>query len=699
MHRAFAGCSLLFVLFLATTHDVPAQEVTQLQQGVPIERSIAPGQTHLYTINLEEGQFLQLVVAQRGIDVIIHVTDPNRKNLGDFDSPNGDSGPENVSFAAATSGVYVIRVNPLNQGEDLEPGKYEIKIVELRQATDQELSAVSDQEELKAKAVALVKEALLTIPQIRSISIRIHAQLQAGGLLWTTDEKAASKLMSDAVASLKEYIAGIDLGDPDSATDFQSATILRYELIQALAPHDPEMALSFLRSTRIVPESEGDDRGGRAQEDQIELSLADQIAARDPKRAFQIAQESLKTRLSSNLFPTVMRLRTSEPELARKLSRDIVAKLQDEKIIANREALELALSLARATRNPTRRRQGVAPREGAEVSLLSDQELRDILQKILHEALAYSTSSTASNWNGRDVAITALSGLKEFSQDLERFVPGSSAALDKRLAEMRPAADPRRATWEKLQNTLNNAPLDTVPDSINRAPAEVRDQLFQQLAERTAAAGDLVRAKQILTETLSNPWQRRQALNNLEQQFIHQSVAKGRIEDALRSVATLRPAKARATVIGQIAGQIGPGRKQAAALNLLEQARSLLNESPVAEDQEEMYALLELAGAFARYDSKRAFEILEPLIDQFNEINDAARKLSGFGQESYSEGELILHNGNTMANMVTQINKALSAVSSTNFERTKAAIARIQAPEVRLVANIEVSRQILQRLP
>ncbi|PYS32201.1 MAG: hypothetical protein DMF75_12690 [Acidobacteria bacterium] len=44
---------------------------TVLQIGTPIERALIAGQSHRYTINLEEDQIAQIVVDQRGIDVIV----------------------------------------------------------------------------------------------------------------------------------------------------------------------------------------------------------------------------------------------------------------------------------------------------------------------------------------------------------------------------------------------------------------------------------------------------------------------------------------------------------------------------------------------------------------------------------------------------------------------------------------------------
>src|SRR5260370_35416105 len=85
-----------------------------LQVGIPVERTIASGQAHSFTVNLEADQFLRLVVDQRGVDVVVRGFSPAGKNLGEFDSPNGTEGPENVSFVAATTGVYRISAAPLH---------------------------------------------------------------------------------------------------------------------------------------------------------------------------------------------------------------------------------------------------------------------------------------------------------------------------------------------------------------------------------------------------------------------------------------------------------------------------------------------------------------------------------------------------------------------------------------------------------
>ena len=78
---------VLFLLPLATCVflNVNAQGPTTLQVGTPIERTLGPSQSQDFTITVEENTFVQLVVEQRGIDVIVRVLSPEGKTIGEFD--------------------------------------------------------------------------------------------------------------------------------------------------------------------------------------------------------------------------------------------------------------------------------------------------------------------------------------------------------------------------------------------------------------------------------------------------------------------------------------------------------------------------------------------------------------------------------------------------------------------------------------
>ena len=107
--------ALILVCFVSSPLAATAQKATgTLQPGTPVERQLGPGQTHDFVVNLEENNLIQLVVEQQGIDVIVKVFSPSGKVIGEYDSPNGNDGPEHVSFVAAAAGSHRISLSPLD---------------------------------------------------------------------------------------------------------------------------------------------------------------------------------------------------------------------------------------------------------------------------------------------------------------------------------------------------------------------------------------------------------------------------------------------------------------------------------------------------------------------------------------------------------------------------------------------------------
>lgn len=689
---------ILLLLFFALLSNAGRAQIqigggNTLQPGILIERTLATGQVHSYGVSLEQDQLLQLVVEQRGIDVVVRVFSPAGKRLGEFDSPNGTEGPENVSVIAEAAGAYRIEVAPLG-GYENPSGRYEIKIVELRKATEQELRAARNQDVAKTKGLALLIRATEAFQGLHP-ETRAHFQIEAAQLLWSPDEKRAAKLMEQAIDSVKEFIASIDDSDQDYFETYQIASQLRREVIETLTPHDPEMALNFLRATHSLSiPGELQDRAMGNQELELELALVGQIAANDPKRAFQMAEDTLKRGTPTTLVDTLQRLRLKDPELAAKLAHDIAVKLQTEKLLAHPEAGYLAISLLRMVR-PLRRAQ--APSGGDEPppkgSLLSEDDYRELLKKIAAETLAYSPPGSNYYSPERNTAQNMINMLKELSPELEGYVPGSAAAVEKKFAELSNMGD---ASWQRYQTAIEGGTVDGALEVVSQAPREIRDQFYHQIAMRAAAAGDVTNARQIIMDRIANPMQRQQALRNLDQQAIRGAVARGTIEEALRNLRNYHPARERAQILGQIVSQIGPNQKKATALLYLEQARSMLGASPKADGQEEMRALLEIGRAFSKYDSNRAFEIVEPLVNQFNEIGESAVAMNGFGQRYYRDGELIMTNGNPVAEIGNQLALTLGGLAMVNFERAKAMADGIHPSEVRIRAYLTIAQQTIQ---
>ncbi|HSE19835.1 MAG TPA: PPC domain-containing protein [Pyrinomonadaceae bacterium] len=681
--------SALLSLFISVFLTANAQGPTTLQPGTPVENTLGPGQTQAFSITLEENSFVQLVVEQRGIDVIVRVISPSGKTIGEYDSPNGNDGPEHVSFVGVAAGAYSITVSPLNAGDGVT-GKFEIKLLEVRPASEQEIKASKNQEVVKAKGIAMLAEMDGLLPEIKSPVTRMKAQLQAAQLIWSTDEKRASKYFTDATTTFKEYLATLDANSEKYAQQFQYITELRFQIIQILGDRDPDAALSFIYASKLPANPYEDRRNYATQEGLLELSIANQIARTDPNRALQIARQTLKTHYSTNLVSTVGMLRQKNPELAAQFASEIASKLLNEKLLSKPEAASVAINLLRFGQG--RRGSSINPDANTpRITILTDSQYRELLQKVVTDALSVSRPPSNSYSPERDAALNLLYGLRQFGPELDSVSGGGMAAVQKKLAEL----NPESVSGDQFGNVIGNNPFETALEAIEKAPRDQREQLYLQLAGREANGGDIARARQIINERVTNPYQRRQALANLDQQESYRAVAKGKVEDALRIIGSYKTARERATHIAQIANQIGPGQKRATAITLLEQAKSLLGSSVQAQDQEQMNALIEIARAFAKYDTKRSFEILDPLIDQVNELCAAARTLEGFGPEYYEDEELSLQNGNSVAQVATRLSSALGGLALVNFERAKATSDRLRLPEVRLRAYLEIAQQTI----
>ena len=678
----------LVLLFLLLCSPLLNAQTT-LQTGSPIERELSSTQVHEFSVQVEENQYVELVVEQRGIDVIVTVSSPAGKSIGHFDTPNGAEGPEHISFVALTAGRYNVTVGPLNP-EYMATGRYVIKLVEIRQATDQELKARKNFDVVKARGITLLTEIEGLVPQIKSRHTRVRAHIQASQILWETDQKRAAKSMTNAIAELKELIASMDPSDINYQ-DYSYVVQLRTEIIQFLAERDPDQALDFLYSTNQLADPVGSNQERMMQESALELTIVDQIALKNPERALQLARKTLKTRFSPNLIGTVMQLQQKNSDLAAELTNEIAARLMGEKLLRNSEAANLAIALIRLSSEPKEEGTGDAK---TRQSLLPDEKAKELLQKMLDEVSSYSTPSAHNYSPERAAAWNLLAALNTMGPQLDAMSGGSMAMVQKKIIDMNGGVNPYVEPPE--QSLIGTNPIEQVIEAIEKAPEEVRESLYLQLAHREMNNGDVARAKQILAEHIANAYSRRQVLSSIEQQAINAALTAGKVEDALRRVGAMRTSRERAGYLSQILGRIGPGHKRTEAMNLLEQARSLLGPSPRAQDEAQMGALFEIARAFARYDVKRSFDIVDPLIEQFNELTAAAQVLEGFGTEYFQDDELDVQSGNSMGIIATQIGDVLGQLAVINFDRAKLSAEKIRLPEVRLRAYLDIAKETVK---
>jgi hypothetical protein len=208
-------------------------------------------------------------------------------------------------------------------------------------------------------------------------------------------------------------------------------------------------------------------------------------------------------------------------------------------------------------------------------------------------------------------------------------------------------------------------------------------------------AGDAERARQIVTDNLTGQ-ERDQALATLDRMVISRAIEKGKLDEVRQIVAGIRSKERRARALTLLAIAIAAKGDKKSALQFLDEARSLIDRQP--DNDKELEALLEVARGYALVEPGRTFEMLDPLIDQANEMLAAAALLEKFGagRGLFRKGEMLLLPGfANLGGVYAHFIKALTELARLNFDRTRATADKFGRDEVRLMARLIVSQSVL----
>lgn len=120
----------LTVAMLSTAVVAAAgQQPVPLAAGLNQEHTLAPGEKHIYTVSLQEGEAVLGEADQHGVDLVIDLFGTDGKLLQTVDSANGTEGPEPIDLTAFTTGQYKLVIHTLDP--KAKAGKYVMKITQV----------------------------------------------------------------------------------------------------------------------------------------------------------------------------------------------------------------------------------------------------------------------------------------------------------------------------------------------------------------------------------------------------------------------------------------------------------------------------------------------------------------------------------------------------------------------------------------
>jgi len=140
----------LLLLVLAAT-GVEGQS-KKLVQGQPIEATLGPKESHEYEMTSGGNEAFNVLVEQRGVDLVVTVFDSKGEELLQADGASdeqGKAGTERAVVRALQPGAYRIRVSAFDR-PDASPGKYVLSVTGLRPLTAEEIANAQSEQEIKA---------------------------------------------------------------------------------------------------------------------------------------------------------------------------------------------------------------------------------------------------------------------------------------------------------------------------------------------------------------------------------------------------------------------------------------------------------------------------------------------------------------------------------------------------------------------
>lgn len=139
---ATAALTLMSSHFIGTSvgQQIAGNAIRDLPPDEILDRELAGGETQRYKIKLSAGEFFQVRVDQKGVDVALKLVDSGGQSVATIDSPNGKEGHERLSFIARAPGNFMLTVNATDP--KAEKGTYSIRREVPRTATPRDRQRV-----------------------------------------------------------------------------------------------------------------------------------------------------------------------------------------------------------------------------------------------------------------------------------------------------------------------------------------------------------------------------------------------------------------------------------------------------------------------------------------------------------------------------------------------------------------------------
>jgi hypothetical protein len=300
--------------------------------------------------------------------------------------------------------------------------------------------------------------------------------------------------------------------------------------------------------------------------------------------------------------------------------------------------------------------------------------------------------------------------LRSMMPTIEKYAPARAAQMKQKLAKTMPDEDGEESEGGEeaeaevgdYRALLEKGSADELLSAASKSQSPMREAYYQGAAVKLAESGDAEHARAIVNEKVKDAEQRKNMLVEIDKAVAMAEAEKGKVEQSRKLLSELHTNEERVQLLTQLAVGANTKGEKKLALKFLEEASTMISQR--AKSSKQLGSQLAVAHAYAEIEPSRSFAILEPVVDQLNELLGAAVLLYGFSSEEFvREDEIMLKPLVTIMSFAgggfVQYNGDFALLARADFERTKNLVDKFQRDEVRIMMRLNLVQGILAPLP
>jgi len=524
---------------------------------------------------------------------------------------------------------------------------------------------------LKKKAVDLLVTVAGQIDSLRSAENRARIGSNAAESLWDHDEKRARSLFAAVAEDVK---TGLTDADPDAETHNHTLLVfwqLRSDTLGRIAKHDPELALQFLRATRLPADVQLPYETSDTEKSQ-ELRLAGQVAAKNPDLALKLGRESLALGFSADLLSMLSTLQSTNKVAALTFYQEIVDKLKTTDLAHYPVIAQFAFALADKFQPPE----------------TDERVYRELIGLLLTSALANGCGK-ASPEDGPEICYQ----IRSIFPRLEKYYGPRAAAL-KQWANDEQDAETSLGWWEQAREVIEKGTVDEMLAFAEKYP-ESRYDIYSAAIRKAEDSGDFARARELASD-FPNAYERSRLLAEVSLAEKRNSINPDNPATVQQALGTFRDNEERAKFLVAAAMRIS-GRDRKRGLELLDQSGQFIDSLKPGKNQLE--GKIVLAMLYCSLKSDRGFAIMESLMPKLNEVVTASAALDGFENKYLTDGEWNMTGEGVVGGLLTSLAQNIGYFAWQDFDRSVTLASQLERPELRLMAELKIAQSALADRP